>query len=384
MTVWPESYYVDVSAAVQRRAGLGRYAESLVQELAPLAGGRLALFCHHGQPVALPAGLDGIPLRRVPVGFRRWVVFVLLAHLARVSLDRLLPGGRLYHATEHLLLPLRRIPTVMTVHDLFFREAAYHKWTNRFYLKMGMRLFCRRASHFIAVSRYTRDALVQTYHVPRDRITVVAEAAAPHFLPQDDDRIRAVRRRHGLPDRYVLFVGTIEPRKNLTGLLHAFERCHAQGLTDGLVIVGRRGWMPDAFFHALERSPARQGVLFPGRVADGDLPPLYSGAQVFVYPSFAEGFGLPVLEAMACATPVVCSNTTSLPEVAGEAALLVDPADAGALADALGRVLRQPELAARLRRRGLERARCFSWHRAARETLAVYESVLGYSVTARR
>ncbi len=368
--------YFDISAAVQKRAGLGRYAESVARELVSMAGDRLAFFCHDSPPITLPAGLDGVPLRHVPVGFRRWVVFVLLAHLTGVSLDRLLPGGRLYHATEHLLLPLRRIPTVMTVHDLFFQEAAYHKWTNRFYLKMAMRLFCRRVSHCIAVSQYTGDALMESYRIPRQRITVVHEAAAPHFLPQDDDRIQEVRRRYGLPSRYILFVGTIEPRKNLPSLLQAFERCHGQGLTDGLVIVGRRGWMSDSFFRALERSPARQAVLFPGRVADEDLPPLYSGAQVFVYPSFAEGFGLPVLEAMSCATPVVCSNTTSLPEVAGDAALLVDPADTGALTDAVGRLLRQPELAALLRRRGRERARSFSWRRAARETLAVYESVL--------
>ena len=197
--------------------------------------------------------------------------------------------------------------------------------------------------------------------------------------------VAAARARYGLPDRYLLFVGTIEPRKNLGRILTAFERLHATGLTDALVIVGKRGWLYDDFFARLEGSPAKQAVIFPGFVPDADLPAVYAGAQALAFPSEFEGFGLPVLEAMACGTPVVCSNTSSLPEVAGDpsagsgqaAALLVDPLDVDALTDALRRVLSDPALATELRGRGLAQAARFSWARAAEETLAVYRRVMG-------
>jgi glycosyltransferase involved in cell wall biosynthesis len=184
-----------------------------------------------------------------------------------------------------------------------------------------------------------------------------------------------VRARYGLPPRYLLFVGTIEPRKNLGRVLAAFERLHAEGLTDGFVIVGKRGWLYDDFFARLEQSPARSAVIFPGYVPDADLPALYTGSQALAFPSEFEGFGLPVLEAMASAAPVVCSHTSSLPEVAGDAALLVDPLDVDALHAALRRVMADDALADDLRRRGLAQAGRFSWARAARETLAVYRAL---------
>jgi len=169
-------------------------------------------------------------------------------------------------------------------------------------------------------------------------------------------------------------VGTLEPRKNLIRLLAAFERLHAERLTDALVLVGKRGWLYDDFFARLEQSPAKQAVIFPGWVEDADLPAIYAGAQALAFPSEFEGFGLPVLEAMACGTPVVCANTSSLPEVAGAAALLIDPANTDALTVALRRILADPALAADLTQRGLAQAARFGWQRAAQETLAVYRT----------
>jgi len=158
-------------------------------------------------------------------------------------------------------------------------------------------------------------------------------------------------------------------------VLTAFERLHREGLVDAFVIVGKKGWLYDDFFAQLDRSPARDAVIFPGWVADEDLPAMVAGAACLAFPSEFEGFGLPVLEAMACGTPVVCSNTSSLPEVAGDAALLVNPLDTDALTAALRRVLSEPGLAAELRVRGIAQAARFSWERAARETMAVYELV---------
>ena len=159
-------------------------------------------------------------------------------------------------------------------------------------------------------------------------------------------------------------------------MLAAFERLRDEGLVDAFVIVGKRGWLYDDFFAQLEASPARSDVIFPGWVEDSDLPAIYAGASAVAFPSEFEGFGLPVLEGMACGAPVVCSNSSSLPEIAGDAALLVDPADTGAIAAALRRVLSEPALAEELRRSGYRRAAQFSWERAARETLAVYQQAI--------
>jgi glycosyltransferase involved in cell wall biosynthesis len=219
--------------------------------------------------------------------------------------------------------------------------------------------------------------MIVAYRVPPEKITVIYEAADTRFRLQPPQTMADVRARYRLPDRYLLFVSTIEPRKNLIRLLAAFERLQAAGLTDALVIVGKRGWLYDNFFAALEASPAKQAVIFPGWVADADLPAIYGGAQVFAFPSLFEGFGLPVLEAMACGTPVVCSNSSSLPEVADDAALLVDPLDVDALTGALERLLRDPALAADLRARGLAQAARFSWARAAAETIAIYHRLIG-------
>ena len=218
---------------------------------------------------------------------------------------------------------------------------------------------------------------MEAYGVPAEKITVIYEAASPNFTPQSEEAIAAARERYGLPARYILSVGTIEPRKNLGRVLIAFERLAGEGLADAFVIVGKKGWLYDDFFAQLDCSPVRDRVIFPGWVADEDLPAVYSGAAALAFPSEFEGFGLPVLEAMACGAPVVCSNTSSLPEIAGDAALLVDPLDTDAITAALRRVLSEPELSATLRTRGHAQAAKFSWERAAQETVAVYERVLG-------
>jgi glycosyltransferase involved in cell wall biosynthesis len=321
--------YLDISAAVHRRAGLGRYAERLAIELAQLIPDQIGFFynAEHGiQPL--------------------------------------------------MLLPLHAVPTVLTVHDLIFRHLPqYHKPLNRWYLNLTMPLYCRRATRIITISEASRRDLVEAYKLPPEKINVIYEAADVRFRPQSAVAVALALARYDLPSRYLLFVGTIEPRKNLTRLLVAFEKVYAQGLTDALVIVGKQGWLYDGFFAALERSPARSAVIMPGYVADADLPIIYAGAQVLLLPSLYEGFGLPILEAMSCGTPVICSNTSSLPEVAGDAARLVDPKSANTIAEALEQVLTNPNLQGEMRERGLAQARRFSWERAAQETLALYRQL---------
>ncbi|MBN1260832.1 MAG: glycosyltransferase family 4 protein [Anaerolineae bacterium] len=368
---------LDVSAAVHRRAGLGRYAESLTRALYALIPGELRLFYNAERGIAPLAGLERMPARTVALGYKPWRMLVWMGQLARLPFNRLVAGTALFHATEHLLLPLRGIPTVLTVHDLIFRHLPeHHKRLNRWYLNATMPLYCRRATHIIAVSEATRQDLIAAYDVPPEKITVILEAAGSQFEPQPAARVVRVREVYGLPERYVLYVGTIEPRKNLVRLLAAWEPLYLSGEAPELVIVGRRGWLSDAFYAALEASPAREGVRFTGYVADDDLPALYAGTTVFVFPSLYEGFGLPPLEAMACGAPVICANASSLPEVVGDAALLVAPTATEALTQALHRLLRDTDLQADLRERGFARAASFSWQRAAQETLALYRSLL--------
>ena len=377
--------YLDISAAVHRRAGLGRYAENLTRALVTadrstaLTAGpdRYGLFYNREQGITPLLGLTHVPTRTIALGYKPWRMLVWFGQLTRVGFDRLLPNAELFHATEHLLPPLRSIPAVLTVHDLIFRHLpAHHKPLNRWYLNLTMPLYCHRADHIIAISECTRRDLIAAYGLPSAKVTVIHEAADPAFRPAAPEHVARVCARYDLPDRYLLFVGTIEPRKNLARLLAAFEILHAEGLTDGLVIVGRRGWLYGDFFAQLEQSPARDAVLLPGYVPDEDLPAIYAGAQLSVLPSLYEGFGLPVLEAMACGTPVACSGTSSLPEISGDGALHFDPNDVESITDALRRLSRDADLRADLRQRGLEQAAKFSWERVAQETEAIYDAVL--------
>ena len=218
------------------------------------------------------------------------------------------------------------------------------------------------------------------FNLPPDRITAIPLAADPAFQPQPPEAITAVRRKYNLPERFALYLGSNKPHKNLVRLVEAWRMANGEwrmaAKHGGLVIAG--AWderFPEARILA-DAASHQPSAIWLGPVPEADLPALYSAAAVFVFPSLYEGFGLPVLEAMACGTPVVCSNTSSLPEVAGDAALLIDPLDTAALAEALRRALSDPALAADLRARGLTQALRFSWAQTATATLALYRETL--------
>lgn len=371
--------YLDVSAAVHSRAGLGRYAETLARHLVAdeSDGQSYALFYNRDRTVRPLTGLEGVPARTVSAGYKPWRMAVLMGQWARVGFNRLVPGATLLHATEHLLMPLRDVPTLLTVHDLIYRHfPQYHKRLNYWYLNLAMPLYVRRADAVIAVSECTRRDLMVAYGVPPEKVTLVYEAAAPRFAPPSTDLVARVRARYSLPERFLLTVGTIEPRKNLSRLLAAFEVVARRGLVDVWVVAGRPGWLYDDFFARLEASPCRERVILPGFVPDEELPALNAAATVAVLPSLYEGFGLPVLEAMACGTPVVCSEASSLPEFGGDAACYFDPTDPEAMAAALAKVLSDRDLRREMRRKGLQQAACFSWQRAAQETRALYDRLI--------
>lgn len=368
--------YVDVSAAVHHRAGLGRYTECLARALAPRLGEVMSLFYNREAGIKPLAGLEYVPSRTVEFSYKTWRMIVWLAHLAQTPFNRLLPDARLFHATEHLLLPLRGVPTILTVHDLIFHHLPeHHKLLNRWYLNLAMPLYCRRADHIIAVSEATRRDLLKLYRLPPEKITVIHEAADAHFCAQPPEVVADVRARYRLPERYLLYVGTIEPRKNLTRLLYVWEKLYAAHEAPPLVIVGKQGWLAGDFFVALENCAHPEHVLLTGYVDDEDLPAIYAGATAFVFPSLYEGFGIPPLEAMACGTPVACSNTSSLPEVVGEAALTFSPNNVNAMTEALRQILNDEALQSELRARGFQQAAKYSWAQTAQETLALYVQV---------
>lgn len=369
--------YVDVSAAVHGRAGLGRYARTLAETLVARYPGEIAIFYNRDRAARPVESLRDVPARTVPLGYKPWRMAVWLGQLARLSFRRLLPGAVLYHATEHLLMPLRGVPTVLTVHDLIYRLfPRHHKRLNYWFLNAAMPLFVARADHIVAISQATKRDLVQHYGIDPEKVTVIYEAAAPRFQPMSAAAVAAARARYHLPEHFMLHVGTIEPRKNLARVLAALEQLRAEGLDLALVIVGGKGWLYDDFFARLAESPARQAVVLPGYVPDEDLPAVYGAADLVVMASVYEGFGLPVLEGMACGTPVAASRMSSLPELGGDAALYFDPYDVPAMAAVIRRICRESGLAEMLRARGLAQAARFSWEQAADETMALYRRLI--------
>jgi glycosyltransferase involved in cell wall biosynthesis len=285
----------------------------------------------------------------------------------------------LLHAPVYVGPWLSPCPLVVTVHDLsFFLYPELFKRGNRTYLQTLTRRTVVQAERIIADSESTRRDILSVLGTPADRVVVVPAGVGAEMRPDaDPDALRALRARRGLPERLVLFVGTLEPRKNLPRLLEAWSLLQQRGCAHTLVIAGGKGWYYADIEATVQRLHLAESVLFPGYVPDEELPLWYNAAELFVYPSLYEGFGLPPLEAMACGTPVITSNAASLPEVVGEAAVIVDALDADALATAMATLLGDAELRSRLRAAGLARARGFSWRATAYGTSAVYHAILG-------
>jgi glycosyltransferase involved in cell wall biosynthesis len=287
------------------------------------------------------------------------------------------PRPDLLHSLDHVSPAWGPWQSVVTLHDLaFLLYPTTHTDASRaYYGATGESV--RQAQRVIAVSQRTASDAVRLLGVDPSRMRVVHEAAGPAFSPQPYAALPPLAERFGIPlDKpYAVFVGTLEPRKNVPLLLDAFARVR-EHVDAHLVLVGARGWLDDPIFSAHERSGLAEAAHFVGWIDEHELAVLYSHAGVLVLPSLYEGFGLPVLEAMACGTPVVCSNAGPLPEVAGDAAVLLPPTDARTWADAILNVLTQPRRADHLRARGLERARAFSWEQAAVETREVYREAM--------
>lgn len=265
---------------------------------------------------------------------------------------------------------------VLTVHDLsFLRNPAWFRWERAMYYRHAVKRSVRSAERIIADSYATAVDLQDMLGVPRDRIDVIPLGVDDAFQPVSPDEVAAVRHKYGLPPSFFLYYGTLEPRKNLPRLIEAWSAIAGECPQD-LVIAGREGWQVGSIRKAAEGSAYASRIHFVGFIPREELPALIGTAHAFVWPSLWEGFGLPPLEAMACGVPVLTSNVSSMPEVMGDAALLVDPADVKTLATGMGRLAADDTLRVELKAKGLARAAQFTWERTAERTLAVYRKVL--------
>lgn len=354
-----------------RSAGVHQYISHLLTHL-PQAGCRVTAFLGPRSTGVRP----GPDLVRARWPTHRPAARILWEQLAQGRALRAV-GADLVHGPAFVGPLMTPCPVVITVHDLsFLRYPHLFRPANRLYLSWFTRLSLRRARRVIAVSQHTAEEMVRRLGIGRENIRVVYHGVDTVFHPLPPSEVADFRARRGLPDRFVLFVGTLEPRKNLVRLIEAFARSGTDAGT-ALVLAGARGWYDKEIFTTVERTGLQERVLFPGYIPNEELPLWYNAARVFAYPSLYEGFGMPVLEAQACGTPVLTSSTSALPEAAGDGALLVDPTDGEAIADGLHRLLTEEALRETLRQRGLAHAARFSWPRTAADTVAVYQEAVG-------
>lgn len=354
-------------------SGVGRHALGLVRGLAENAPDvDLSVFLTRDAP---PLDAAGVTELRAPLPTPNEYARALWEQTV-VPLQASRRGIEVYHSPNYILPAALRCPSVVTVHDLTYLDRSLHRWTSHHYLSAMTAAALRQATAVVAVSEYTRRLVEAHYPHTEGRVRVIYQGLAQGMRRPEPAAVEAFRERKAFGHPYVLYVGTIEPRKNVARLIQAFERAVAAGsLPHHLYLAGAWGWKAGPVADALAASPLAARIHRTGYLEDAELPLWYAAADAFVYPSLEEGFGLPPLEAMACGAPVVTANTSSLPEVVGDAALTVDPTDLNALAGAMAGLCTDPPLRSRLRLAGLQRAARFTWAQSAREHLALYRTV---------
>lgn len=364
---------IDAHSVGAKLGGNETYATNLIEALAEIdQSNRYTLYVTKREAIerfanrwanfSVKQTLPHTPLVRIPLTLAR--------ELRRHPVDVL--------HVQYTAPPLAPCPVVATIHDLAFEHLPEtfnrRSWMQ---LRFTVRHTARRAAQIITVSEYSKQDISKTYKIEPQRILVTPEAASVRFSPvTNETELKKVRETYGIEGDYILSLCSIQPRKNLVRLIEAYSllRQSRQGVKlPQLVLAGKRGWLDGEIFNAAEQNVRGSDIRFTGYVADQDLPALYSGAVCFVYPSYFEGFGLPILEAMKCGAPVIAGNRTSLPELVADAGLLFDPFDTNALVEALNRILDDADYCRALRAKGLKRSSEFSWQATAQLTLKAYE-----------
>ena len=280
-----------------------------------------------------------------------------------------------YHETSFFPAALKDVPVVYTMYDLsLIKHRSEHPRERLWFFDHFFNRRLPYASHILTISEYVRNEIIDEIGLPPHLVTSIPLAPDPTFYPREKPQVGEVLRRHGWPEEYILFVGTLEPRKNLSLLIKALTIADTK---IPLILAGWQGWGDKKWMQIISDQELQRRIFFTGYVDEETLACLYTGASAFVFPSLYEGFGLPILEAMACGCPVICSNAASMPEVAGKAAFLIDPTDAEALAYALDSVLTDSTLRQSMIQQGIERAKQFSWKETAVKTLEIFQQVAG-------
>ncbi len=358
------------------QTGMSRYVRCLYREMARQPDAEVSYLTIQGRSGTMPSGAEPRQWCRQTERFWRLpdALIVAMTAVQRLRYEHCLRrqaqyGVDVYHETDFFAPRGCPVPVVFTLHDLSLLDHPdKHPRERVWYSRLFFRRRLRYADRIITVSHFVRGEVMRRLGVDPGRVRVVHEAAAPIFGPRPQRRVETVLRALGLPDEYVLFVGTQEPRKNLRLLVEAMA-CLERPVA--LVLAGWSGWGSRDWLRRLEALGLGHRVFLTGYVDEETLVCLYGGARVMVYPSLYEGFGLPVLEAMACGCPVICSRVASLPEVAGDAVLYIDPRQVETLVEALNAVLTRPALREQLVAAGKDRSRLFSWRKCARQTLQV-------------
>lgn len=372
---------IDYTPAVEQRGGIGRYVRELTGALAELDRTyAYRLFVSGLAAGALPPAPAANFAWRPTAIAPRWLARIWQRARLPLPVELITGQVELFHATDFVLpftMPATR--TLLTVHDLsFVRVPEAASPPLKAYLDAVVPRSVARADHILADSIATKDDLVDVYKTPADKVTVLYSGVDNRFQRVSDRRmLESMRRKYGLADaRYVLSVGTVQPRKNYSRVIRALARVRAAGLDLHYAIAGGQGWLEDEMQITIARTGMADYVHLLGHVADDDLPALYSDARMLLTPSLYEGFGLPVLEAMACGAPVITSNISSLPEVAGDAALLVDPSDVEEISAAMQAVETDASMREQLVQKGYRQAAAFTWQRSAAQLLSVYKRLL--------
>lgn len=355
-------------------AGIGVYTKNMITSLSQIdRNNRYVLFLNPENYNGFKVEQDNFENVLVHAPFHKyymWEQLYLPFVLKKKQID-------IIHGPRSVLPLLCKIKSVLTIHDLAFLLFPEVMKFNPFnYWSVFVKRSALKADHIISVSESTRKDIVRLYNIAEHKITVTHEACNDSFKRiENESALEKISHKYNLPDRFILYVGTIEPRKNLNVLLEAMVILKRNNLNIKLIIVGKKGWLYADFFDTLKRLGLGNNVIFTGYVHDEDLPGIYNLAEVFVYPSKYEGFGLPLLEAMSCGVPVIASNVSSIPEVLGDAGILVVHDDPKDFAHKIYELLTDGEIMAKMSSKGFERIKFFSWEKVAKETLKVYERV---------
>ncbi|MDD5491402.1 MAG: glycosyltransferase family 1 protein [bacterium] len=362
-----------IDARMLGNSGIGRYIQNISEKmdsLAPYEDIQPTLFLNTGDERYLGLLKHSVlmhPLSRTRIyGLKEQVM--LAYYLSALKPD-------LVHFPNFNVALGKKIPFVVTIHDLIYLKfpGACPNILARFYAAYMIGFACRQARLIITDSLYSKQDIMRTIHVPESKIRVIYPAVDNKYQPVKDPSLRLAK--YDLPEKYILYVGNHEKRKNIPALITAFSQTRAIQQYK-LVIAGRRDPRRTEIYETIKALKMEEKIVFTDYLLEEDLPALYTQAGLLVFPSSYEGFGLPILEAMACGTPVVCSNATSVPEVSGDAAMIIDPFDRAGLAQAIDRLLTDQNLRRELREKGFQRVLQFSWDTAVREHIKVYKEAI--------